>query len=140
MVAPAPLRTRIRISEGYDPDAVRYTRIVAPTAAENVEEVGPYPEQLKLDKTVTPLTETATVPPFQPSPHVSVRCMVCIHDCEKKYDVINKNTDSRNDFIVVLLFFATRLKNPFKKPPSSMGRLRCYLVYIKKRPKDLKRP
>ena len=80
MVDPAPLRTRMRISEGYDPDAVRYTRIVAPAVAENVEEVGPYPEQLKLDKTVTPLTETATVPPFQPSPQVSVRCMVCEHD------------------------------------------------------------
>ena len=47
---------------------------------ENVVEVGPYPAQLKLDKTVTPLTETATVPPFQPSPHVSVLCMVCKHD------------------------------------------------------------
>ena len=73
MVDPAPLRTRIRISEGYNPDAVRYTRIVAPTAAENVEEVGPAPTQLKLDKTVTPLTETDTAPPFQPSPQVSVR-------------------------------------------------------------------
>lgn len=68
IVAPALLRTRIRISEGYNPAAVLNTRIVAPAAAENVEEVGPYPEQLKPLNTVTPLTETATVPPFQPSP------------------------------------------------------------------------
>ena len=82
MVVPAPLRTRIRISEGYNPAVVRNTRIVEPTAALNKEEVGPYPAQLKLDKTVTPLTETDTIPPFQPSPQVSVRCMVCKHDCE----------------------------------------------------------
>ena len=80
MVVPAPLITRIRISEGYIPAVVRNTRIVAPVVAENTEEVGPYPEQLKLDRTVTPLTETETNPPFQPSPQVSVRCMVCEHD------------------------------------------------------------
>ena len=97
---PAPLRTRIRISEGYDPDAVRYTRIVAPTAAVNVEEVGPYPVQLKLDKTVTPLTETATVPPSQPSPQVSVRCIVCEHDWENKKDENRTKIPSSIFFIV----------------------------------------
>jgi hypothetical protein len=73
MVAPAPLITRIRISEGYSPAVVRNTLIVAPAAALKEELVGPYPTQLKLNKTVTPLTETDTDPPFQPSPQVSVR-------------------------------------------------------------------
>ena len=82
MIDPAPLRTCIRISEGYEPASVRYTLIVDPTVALNVEEVGPAPTQLKLDKTVIPLTETATVPPFQPSPKVSVRRIVCRHDWE----------------------------------------------------------
>jgi hypothetical protein len=82
MIDPAPFRTCIRISEGYEPASVRYTLIVDPTDAVNVEFVGPNPTQLKLDKTVTPLTETATVPPFQPSPKVSVRRIVCVHDCE----------------------------------------------------------
>jgi hypothetical protein len=54
--------------------------MVDPTDAVNVELVGPNPTQLKLDKTVTPLTETATVPPFHPSPKVSVRLIVCVHD------------------------------------------------------------
>jgi len=59
---------------------VRNTRIVEPTAAEKTEEVGPAPTQVKLDRTVTPLTETETAPPFQPSPHVSVRWIVWRHD------------------------------------------------------------
>ena len=82
MIDPAPLRTCILISDGYKPAAVRYTRIVDPTAAVKVELVGPAPVQLKFDKTTTPLTETATVPPFQPSPKVSVLRIVCVHDCE----------------------------------------------------------
>jgi len=41
-----------------------------------VEIVGPAPTQLNPDKTTTPLTETATTPPFHPSPKVSVRRIV----------------------------------------------------------------
>jgi hypothetical protein len=78
---------------------VRNTLIVAPTVALKEEEVGPAPTQLKLDKTVTPLTETDTEPPFQPSPHVSVLCMVCKHDCENKRDENRTKNPSSMFFI-----------------------------------------
>jgi hypothetical protein len=89
ITVPAPSRSCIRISLGYKPAAVRYTLIVDPAAAVNVEEVGPAPVQDSPVKTATPLTDTATVPPFQPSPHVSVLRMVCVHDCEST-DVLIK--------------------------------------------------
>jgi len=49
--------------------------MVCPADAMNVNDIGPYPVvkvDPRLDKTVKPLTDTATLPPFQPSPHVSV--------------------------------------------------------------------
>jgi hypothetical protein len=63
-------------------------------------------------RTFTPFTETDTVPPFQPSPNVSVNLIVCVH-CENMYVLNNININDKK-FLIVKKYFnnlMTLLKN-----------------------------